>query len=111
MMEREKVIKGLESFKADLKPFAGNHADWAKVDNAIALLKAQEPRTAYWIRGEGKSHTWYCSHCGEKINYNNAHRVYKKGMKPIEQVNRFCRGCGYTMTSRPTDAQREAAKA
>lgn len=40
----EKVIKGLESFKADLKPFAGCAADWKKVDDALALLKAQEPR-------------------------------------------------------------------
>lgn len=42
MVDREKVIRGLEEFKADLKPFAGNKADWQKVDNAIKLLKAQE---------------------------------------------------------------------
>lgn len=43
--ELEKVINGLESFKADLKPFAGNSADWKKVDEAIAMLKEQKPLT------------------------------------------------------------------
>ena len=43
MGDWERVIKGLESFKADLKPFAGNHSDWAKVDDAVALLKAHLP--------------------------------------------------------------------
>lgn len=41
-MTRDEIIKGLESFKADLKPFAGCAADWKKVDDALALLKAQE---------------------------------------------------------------------
>lgn len=41
--EREKVIKGLEQFIADFKPFCGNKSDWQRVDDAIALLKAQEP--------------------------------------------------------------------
>lgn len=42
MSDREMVIKGLEQFKADFKPFCGNGSDWARVDNAIALLKKQE---------------------------------------------------------------------
>ena len=41
---------------------------------AIALLKAQEQAVAYWIPCNGKSHIWYCSECGEKINYNDAQR-------------------------------------
>ena len=41
MTDREKVIKGLEQFKADFKPFCGNSSDWARVDNALALLKEQ----------------------------------------------------------------------
>ena len=78
--------------------------------DAITLLKAQEPKTAYWIHCNGKSHIFYCSNCAEKVSYNNAHRVYNKNMKPIEQVNKFCRGCGYKMIPRPTDEQREAVK-
>ena len=43
MPDREKVIKGLEQFIADFKPFCGNKADWQRVYDALALLKAQEP--------------------------------------------------------------------
>lgn len=52
---------------------------------------------ANWIHCKGKSHIWYCSNCGEKVNYNNAHKVYTKAMKPIEEVNRYCRHCGEKM--------------
>lgn len=44
MADLGKVITGLEQFIADFKPFCGNKADWQRVDDAIALLKAQEPR-------------------------------------------------------------------
>jgi len=43
-MDREKVIKGLERFIRDFKPFCGNKADWQRVEDTLALLKAQEPR-------------------------------------------------------------------
>ena len=43
-MDREKVIKGLEQFKSDFKPFCGNIADWKRVDDALALLKEQEAK-------------------------------------------------------------------
>lgn len=39
MMDREKIIKGLQDFKADLKPYAGNKAEWQKVDDALQLLE------------------------------------------------------------------------
>ncbi len=42
MNDKENVIKGLEQFKADFKPFCGNGSDWERVDDAIALLKEQE---------------------------------------------------------------------
>ena len=48
MDKLEKVIKGLQEFKGDLKPFAGNKADWQKVDDALELLKAQEPHVMAW---------------------------------------------------------------
>lgn len=115
---REKVIKGLECcrrgfcFSCPYNDGVDENVEckqrWA--DDAISLLKAQEQKTAYWVPGKGKSHIFYCSHCAEKVNYNNAHRVYNKNMKPIEQVNKFCRGCGYKMVPWPTDEQREAVK-
>ena len=44
MTDMEKVIRGLEEFKADFKPFAGNRFDWQKVDNALELLKTEPPK-------------------------------------------------------------------
>lgn len=41
-MDREKVIKGLEQFRSDFKPFCGNSADWKRFDDALAMLKEQE---------------------------------------------------------------------
>ena len=54
--KQEKVIKGLESFKDDLKPFAGNSADWKKVDDAIDLLKAQAPHDARLLTADEVQH-------------------------------------------------------
>ena len=42
MTDREKVIKGMEQFRADLKPFCGNHADWDRFDAGLSMLKEQE---------------------------------------------------------------------
>ena len=42
MADYEKVIKGLEQFRADLKPFCGNHADWERFDAGLSLLKEQQ---------------------------------------------------------------------
>ena len=43
-MNREKVIKGMEQFRADFKPFFGNHADWERFDAGLSMLKEQEER-------------------------------------------------------------------
>ena len=42
MSDREKVIKGLEQFRADMKAFCGNHADWERFDAGLSMLKEQE---------------------------------------------------------------------
>jgi len=42
MPDREKVIKGMEQFRADFKPFFGNHADWERFDAGLSMLKEQE---------------------------------------------------------------------
>ncbi len=99
----EKTIRGLECCRIPFKnchekgcPYYENVGCKIRLkDDALALLKAQEPKEMHWIHCVGKSNIWYCSNCGEKVSYNNARRVYKKDTKPIEQVNRFCRGCGY----------------
>ena len=58
-----------------------------------------------WIHCKGKSHIWYCSNCGGKVNYNNAHKVYTKNMKLIEEVNRFCRNCGAKMNGERRESE------
>ena len=62
MTNREKVIKGLEQFKADLKPFCGNHADWEKFDAGLALLKEQEAKL---VRIDEDS--VHCPSCGNEL--------------------------------------------
>ena len=42
MTDSDKIIKGLEQFKSDFKPFCGNGSDWTRVDAAIALLKERD---------------------------------------------------------------------
>jgi len=44
IIDRENVIKGMEQFRADLKPFCGNHADWERFDAGLSMLKGQEKR-------------------------------------------------------------------
>lgn len=79
MTDREKVIRGLEQFKSDFKPFCGNSADWKRVDDAIVLLKEQEavkpkidafghpycPKCKILVYG-----TWeFCPHCGRRLKW------------------------------------------
>lgn len=42
MIKTDEVIKGLEQFKADIKPFCGGHADWERFDAGLALLKEKK---------------------------------------------------------------------
>jgi len=93
VLDREKVIKGLEQFKADFKPFCGNKSDWARVDDALALLKEQEPQETRLVRhysrpgvyadlwlhcekcggkiGDGPYRPRYCPECGRKVNWGD----------------------------------------
>ena len=41
-MDRDKVIKGMEQFRSDIKPFCGGKADWERFDAGLALLKKQK---------------------------------------------------------------------
>ena len=82
MPDREKVIMGLEQFITDFKPFCGNKADWQKIYDALALLKAQEPVAPRTSRG------WYkCGACGNGIAtiLDNGEPSHKE---------RYCNLCG-----------------
>lgn len=50
-----------------------------------------------WVRAAGKSNIWYCSVCGDKINYKQNRRTYNIQKVPVEQKNKFCRNCGAKM--------------
>jgi len=43
-VDGEKVVKGLERFRADFKPFVGNSCDWERVDAALTLIRQQQAR-------------------------------------------------------------------
>lgn len=58
MIDLKKVIKGLEQFIKDFKPFCGNKADWQRVYDALALLKAQEPRVLALDEIHGSIAVW-----------------------------------------------------
>lgn len=74
-MTREDVIKGLEQFIADFKPFCGNKADWQRVYDALALLKEQEPRTVSSIIKVHECTLGKCPTCGAELMdyYNEEH--------------------------------------
>lgn len=57
MNYRENVTKGLKQFKADFKPFCGNDSDWARVDDAITLLKDGENTLGTCITANGITFT------------------------------------------------------
>lgn len=50
-----------------------------------------------WVRSAGRSHIWYCSVCGDKINYKQNRRTYNIPKVPVGQKNKFCRNCGAKM--------------
>lgn len=71
MIDREKVIKGLEMIVADDKM-------WRKADyyatickEALELLKAQEPIKPVWLGGENEHIGFYaCGSCGMNMGTN-----------------------------------------
>lgn len=57
MNNREKIVKDLLDFVADLSPFAGNHFDWMKVHAAIKYLK--DPVEPVFVGND----EWQCPEC------------------------------------------------
>jgi len=79
MPDREKVINGMEQFRADLKPFCGNHADWERFDAGLSMLKEQEAvEPIPYHRSDGTIFKYECRQCRTKIFKNDL----------------FCRHCG-----------------
>ena len=92
-MDRDKVIKGMEQFRSDIKPFCGGKADWERFDAGLVLLKEQENHDkelsvrhyvgeyygavcicpscdATWIMGDDdKLH--FCPQCGQKVKFEH----------------------------------------
>lgn len=88
MSDMDKVIKDLEEIKEYIREKAKDLGSRKcrmldKVDDAIAMLKEQEPVEPY-IAGSGESfetaETWWyeCGNCN----------------KPIDPNDKFCRHCG-----------------
>lgn len=86
-----------EMFKCPELEYAREWDGHSPLD-AITRIGSLEPvRHGHWVPCMGKSHIWYCSVCGERINYNQAHRTYKIEKKPVYEVHRWCRKCGAKM--------------
>ena len=65
-MDRDKVVKGMEQFRSDIKPFCGGKADWERFDAGLAMLKEQE---AVEPKHNPLSPTdWFCGKCGMCIS-------------------------------------------
>ena len=77
------------------------------LDMAISKLEgfpAMDVVHGRWVRAAGKSNIWYCSVCGDKINYKQNRRTYNIQIVPVEQKNKFCRNCGAKMDAKEVEA-------
>lgn len=122
--KREKVINGLEQFIADFKPFCGNEADWKRVFDALALLKAQEPRVMTLWEAVGiidrpvylernvlmPDKSVNRQECWALVQAtDDEHMIRIATPYGIEKWHVGAYGIGWRCwTSQPTDAQREA---
>lgn len=129
MTKQEKVIRGLERFIDDFKPFCGNRADWQKVYDALALLKEQEPmvmdaeevarlteETYQWLWIEEIQNTTWNLHCLRAFVYSKhpdtgEFYILANGYRDIVKLEGDEYGKTWRCwTSRPTDEQRKAVK-
>lgn len=81
-MDAGRVINGLEQFIADFKPFCGSKADWQRVYEALALLKAQEPIAPKRVV-RGVIVQWRCGACDARL-----------GDCLMGDIDNYCRHCG-----------------
>lgn len=66
------------------------------IENA-PTIEAEPVRHGHWVKCQWKSNIWYCSECGEKINYKQNRRTYNIPKVPVWQKNKRCRRCGAKM--------------
>lgn len=99
MNDRKNVIRGLEQFKADFKPFCGNSSDWARVDAALALLKEQDAKEQCL-----KTKCIICPHCDNCDVDENGLLKEQEAKKVIEKTSiytglpiTYCPKCGISI--------------
>ena len=71
MTEREKVIEGLQE-AVDLSAIDQSMTiveQWV-IRDALALLKAQEPKIRPWMIKNGSVEFWHCGNCDVNISYH-----------------------------------------
>jgi len=90
MIDRDKVINGLEQFRSDLKPFCGNHADWERFDAALAMLKEQEAREQCL-----KTKCIICPHCDNCDVDENGLLKEQEAVEPVLDsfLHKRCPSC------------------
>lgn len=95
LIDADEMIKNLKAMKTMY--------DAIELDGMIKGIEerktvdAEPVRHGRWIHCKGKSNLWYCSECGEKINYNQKRRTYNIKKRPVYEVNKRCRACGAKM--------------
>ena len=100
-MDINEVIKGMEQFRSDLKPFCGGHADWERFDAGLVLLKEQQAKTGHWVSvNDGDivaidddgfpERACFCSECKNYLVASDEYAVYGK----------YCPFCGAKMEGR-----------
>lgn len=92
---RHKVSGEIGNLSGDFVP--GFAIDRSPTIDAVPVVHGR------WVRAAGKSNIWYCSVCGDKINYKQNRRTYNIPKVPVEQKNKFCRNCGAKMDAKDTD--------
>lgn len=71
--------------------------DWINNLTEVMTGEYAPVNHGHWIHCDGKSNLWYCSECGEKINYNPTRGTYIKHKRQVHEVNKRCRNCGAKM--------------
>lgn len=69
MPDREKVIKGLEQFISDFKPYCGNEADWGRVFDAVTLLEEDRPKVLTLKEAASCDACWFETNPNVHIDY------------------------------------------
>jgi hypothetical protein len=69
---------------------------WAD-EGCPPTIDAEPVRHGRWVKCQGKSNIWYCSECGEKINYKQNRRTYNIPKVAVWEKNKRCRNCSAKM--------------